>query len=319
MKRRHIFQMGVLSLFGMGVLLSMVAFDPPGLHRKQELLSLSVILRGADSASWPARQGMEQAAVDLGAELRFLALDRPNHAGEQSSLLAREAEGGADGIILVPADTEALSGDVRRAAAETTVVTIESDMSASGAVACISADNAALGEALGRAAINGVPLGGTVLLLDSGPGSSGMAQRLSQAARILEENGRRAEALGIPDAHDLGEFLSERYRTDPPDAVVAFDSETLESAARLAREFEKPPLLYGMGGTNVVVSGLERGEIMAIASQNEFAAGYLAVEAAAQAARDAPQQAVEPLPFLISRQENMYDSNHEKLLFPVTR
>ena len=63
MKRRHIFQMGVLSLFGMGVLLSMVAFDPPGLHRKQELLSLSVILRGADSASWPARQGMEQAAV----------------------------------------------------------------------------------------------------------------------------------------------------------------------------------------------------------------------------------------------------------------
>lgn len=146
-----------------------------------------------------------------------------------------------------------------------------------------------------------------------------MAQRLSQAARILEENGRRAEALGIPDAHDLGEFLSERYRTDPPDAVVAFDSETLESAARLAREFEKPPLLYGMGGTNVVVSGLERGEIMAIASQNEFAAGYLAVEAAAQAARDAPQQAVEPLPFLISRQENMYDSNHEKLLFPVTR
>ena len=179
MKRRHIFQMGVLSLFGMGVLLSMVAFDPPGLHRKQELLSLSVILRGADSASWPARQGMEQAAVDLGAELRFLALDRPNHAGEQSSLLAREAEGGADGIILVPADTEALSGDVRRAAAETTVVTIESDMSASGAVACISADNAALGEALGRAAINGVPLGGTVLLLDSVPGSSGMAQRLS--------------------------------------------------------------------------------------------------------------------------------------------
>lgn len=214
MKRRHIFQMGVLSLFGMGVLLSMVAFDPPGLHRKQELLSLSVILRGADSASWPARQGMEQAAVDLGAELRFLALDRPNHAGEQSSLLAREVEGGADGIILVPADTEALSGDVRRAAAETTVVTIESDMSASGAVACISADNAALGEALGRAAINGVPLGGTVLLLDSVPGSSGMAQRLSQAARILEENGRRAEALGIPDAHDLGEFLSERYRTE---------------------------------------------------------------------------------------------------------
>ena len=44
----------------------------------------------------------------------------------------------------------------------------------------------------------------------------------------------------------------------------------------------------------------------------------LAFSMHAQAARDAPQQAVEPLPFLISRQENMYDSNHEKLLFPVT-
>ncbi len=319
MKRKHIFQMGVLSLFGMGVLLSMVAFDLPGLRRKQELLSISVIIRGADSSSWAARQGMEQAAVDLGAELRFLALDRPNHADEQGSLLSREVEGGADGIILVPADTGALADSVRQAAAKTPVVTIESDMSGNGASACISTDNAALGEALGRAAINGVPLGGTVLLLDGVPGSSGMAQRLSEAARILRENGRQAEMFCIPDVQDLSGLLAERYHADPPDAVIAFEPEVLESVARLGREFEKPPLLYGMGGTNVVVSGLERGEIMAIASQNEFAAGYLAVEAAAQAARGTPRQVSEPLPFLIARQENMYDSDHEKLLFPVTR
>lgn len=117
MKRRHIFQMGVLSLFGMGVLLSMVAFDPPGLHRKQELLSLSVILRGADSASWPARQGMEQAAVDLGAELRFWRSTAPTMRANRAACLRvrwKAAPTGSYWCQRIPKHSRAMCGGQRQ-------------------------------------------------------------------------------------------------------------------------------------------------------------------------------------------------------------
>ena len=54
------------------------------------------------------RQGMEQAAVDLNAELRFLT-PAGDSAAEQTELLSREAETGTDAVVLIPADREALA------------------------------------------------------------------------------------------------------------------------------------------------------------------------------------------------------------------
>ena len=52
-------------------------------------------------------------------------------------------------------------------------------------------DHQALGEALGKAALNGVPFGGTVLLLDSLPGDNGVRERMEAAKALLEEKGRQ--------------------------------------------------------------------------------------------------------------------------------
>ena len=68
MKHRTMLQMSILVALGLGVLFSLVAFDQPG-RQDTELLEVSVIIREADSTGWSAaRQGMEQAAADLGAE-----------------------------------------------------------------------------------------------------------------------------------------------------------------------------------------------------------------------------------------------------------
>ena len=94
MKHRTMLQMSILVALGLGVLFSLVAFDQPG-RQDTELLEVSVIIREADSTGWSAaRQGMEQAAADLGAELRFLTLSQSNSAEEQRSLLAREVDRG---------------------------------------------------------------------------------------------------------------------------------------------------------------------------------------------------------------------------------
>lgn len=222
-------------------------------------------------------------------------------------LLEREVEGGSGAILLIPADKAALADAVSKAAEKIPLVTLETDLTAYGAAACVSPDNTALGQTLGKTALNGVAKGGTVLLLDSAPGENAVRERLEAAAAVLEASGR--------------EVVRSSETLPPPGktvkAVVAFEASALERAA--SAEWSGLPLLYGTGSTAAIAAGLEQSRITAVAAQNEFSAGYLAVEAAVKAAHHEPADTVEKLPVFMVRQENMYQPDNQKLLFPVTR
>lgn len=233
--------------------------------------------------------------------------------------MQREVDGGAGAVVLIPADTDALGDTVRDLGAQVPVVTMETDMTDWGACAFVGMDNAALGRALGQAALNGAAAAETVLLIDSVSGQNGVDVRLEAAARELEAAGRVVRTCDVGPEESLDEVLAEAVERERPALLLAFDAGTLEQAAAVMERLTKPPLLYGVGATNTIAYALEQGWITAIAAQNEFAAGYLAVEAAVEASRKVPRTAVEPMEFSIVRKENMYDPANQKLLFPVTR
>lgn len=320
MKRKSIIQLAILLALGLGVLMSLVTFDTALFHRTKEPTEISVIIREAESAGWSAaRQGMEQAAADYGAELRFLTLSTANNAQEQRELLKREISGGADGIVLIPADPVFLEEDVREASGRVSIVTLESDMTGQGARAFVSVDNQALGEALGRAALNGSSEGGRVLIINSAPTSLGISQRLQAAVQVLEDAGRQVN-ICVPDGSgSLSRSLEQSLMVSRTDVVLTLEAPALEAAAQILRTWTSPPLIYGMGATGMIASYLEQGLINAIAARNEFSAGYLAVEAAVRTAEGQSYEKTAPLEFSMIRKENMYDSENQKLLFPVTR
>lgn len=319
MKRKILLQL-VVPLLSLCVLFLLLAFDPGKPTSDEEPLEVSILPRESDSTLWfTARQGMEQAAADLGVELRFLTLSTSNQAEEQKELLAREVAGGTDAVVLVPADVEVLAEGVSAASVKTAVVTMEAEMAGSGANAYIGVDSASLGTELGQAVLNGVPAGGTVLLLDSAPGNNGVSARLKSAAQVLEDSGRTVRVCTASHVLPLSELLSALLSADCPDAVVAFEDGALEAAAAAIQGMNPRPLLYGMGSTSTIAAHLEQGVITAIAAQNEFAAGYLAIEAAVQAARNEIGQKDSVLTCTLIRKENMYTPDNQKLLFPVTR
>ena len=85
-----------------------------------------------------------------------------------------------------------------------------------------------------------------------------------------------------------------------------------------SRGEEAFPLLYGCGSTAGIAAALEKGRVTAIAAVNVFSAGYLAVEAAAKLARHESWTGAASVGFSVVRQETMYSSDNQKLLFPVT-
>ena len=281
-------------------------------HTLPSLVEVSVILR-EDSTFSATRQGMEQAAADLNVELRFLAPSAENSAQEQAQLLSREVESGAAAVLLVPADREALAESVGAAQGQAVVVTLETDMTAQGARAFLGADNQALGEALGRAVLNGAAPGDTVLLLDSLTGDNAIRERLEAAAALLEREGR-TPLIHRPEDPALEDYLP----SHPVQAILAFEALALERAAEAARSLEGFPLLYGAGSTPAIAAGLEQNRVTAIAALNNFSAGYLAVQSAAALVRRQTPPESAPLPFRLLRQETMYEPENQKLLFPVT-
>ena len=237
----------VLPLIGLSVLFWLLAFAPGEKHHQPPLLELSVILRDGDGAVSTMRKGMEQAAQDLNVELRFLIPAEDNSAVQQAQLLEREVAGAAPAVLLIPADREALGDAVSAAAGKTTLVTVETDMTAWGAAASITMDHQALGAALGAAALNGVPEGGTVLLLDSLPGDNGIRERMEAAKAVLEREGRQARVYKWdPDTTSLPDIL----RIERPRAIIAFEAAALADVAELSRGEDTFPLLYGCGSTS---------------------------------------------------------------------
>ena len=315
MKRKILLQL-VLPLLGLIALFSMLAFAPNSAQRHPALLEMSVILREADSSILSTtRQGMEQAAADLNVELRFLSPTADNSAEEQIQLLQREVEAGASAILLIPADRTSMADAVSAAAAKSSLVTLETDMTAPGTRGCISVDNAAVGQILGQAALNGVSAGGTVLLLDSAGGDNGIREQLEAAAALLEAEDR--QVLICRRTENLSADLTAALSSSPVQAIVAFEASALERAVEVAQSSDRFPLLYGTGSTSAIAAGLEENDVTAIVAHNAFSAGYLAVQHTAALARNQLASPLSSLPFTVIRQETMYLPDNQKLLFPV--
>ena len=302
--RNYRVELAVLGVLGALVVFSLVM---PQLLRERsvpQLLSLSVLLRDTDSSGWNvARQGMEQAADELGAELRFLTLSEQNSSAEQAEQLLREMDNGAEALLVVPADPDVLHTSLLQRTKTCPIVTLESEME--GTVGTVAPDSALLGRQLAQTLLDDWQ-GGEVLLLDSAPGCTGVTARLAAAQEVLEAQGvpvQRAE--GLPEeAGGVG-------------WVIAFDPVATQAAAERRESEQLPFVLYGVGSSTAIAAQMEKGNIAAVAAWSDYAAGYLAVRQAVEAAQREELQSLDPLAFSIVQGEDIYAPENQKLLFPI--
>lgn len=296
-------QMIVLGLLAAAMVVSLMIpeslLTPAGPKR----VEISILLRQGDSAVWAtARQGMEQAAEDLGAELRFLTLEAEEGA-DQVELLRRQADMGVDAAVVIPADCAALEQQLDGWQA-LPVVMLESQVE--GARAFVGPSDEELGRLLAEQAARGCAVSGEVLLWNAFPGCAGPARRLESAKAALEAAGYAPRVCEKLTAEQL----------EQADAVLCFEPVSLEQAAALAAQCETPPRVYGAGVSSTVVAALETGDIAAVAAWSDYAAGYLAVSQAVNAARRQPVES-KTLPVTLVQEGETYDQDHQKLLYPV--
>lgn len=311
--RFGVIQLIVLILLGSLVLFSLVIPDASTGDYKKNTTEISVIMREADGAIWSdMRLGMEQAAFNLGGELRFLSPDVDNSHSSQEALLMREIEGGTDALVIVPANPDKMETLLESVASNLRVVSMESSLS--DKTMCVAPNNAAIGQSLAQLCKKE---DGTVLLLDSAIDSTGVRDRLNACEKALVEQGIKVETRKT-SMHSLPQNILGFVQQTGAKTVIAFEHSVTEALANLSTDEKAAVRIYGVGATNSIVSNLEKQNITAIVAWSDYAAGYLAVQAALEPAskRQINKQNFNLL-FSTVKGDEIYEKQNQKLLFPV--
>ncbi len=307
-KKSSLPQLCVLGILGAAVIFTLV-FPYISLHfRSKEPMEISAVMRDSDSKLWSGmRSGMEQAASDLGVELRFLVPSSEN-AEEQEALIRREMERGTDGIIITPVDSSYIEENLHFG--EVPVVSLEFPLSGSGKT--VSPDNEQIGRQLAESAVQ-EKTADTVLLVSSYPKSQGMTQRIEGAQQVLKEAGTQTQLYQGSSPFPMRKIAEEIGA----EQIIALDSKaTLMTAEEYASSADRP-LIYGVGSSGEITAELENGVLSAVAAWSEYAAGYLAVEYAAASIQGKAGNSEGTLKVSIIKGDEIYEPENQKLLFPV--
>ncbi|QEY34987.1 sugar ABC transporter substrate-binding protein [Caproiciproducens galactitolivorans] len=286
---------------------------------------ISVICRSSSTASSTSvRQGMEQAAKDLNAEISFITLQKENSAEEQVSLLKREIRNGADAVVISPVNSEDLEQPVREAMKSVPVIAMQSTVESIPNLPLISCDNEKLGSALAQAAAGDGKNLLRIAILRNSMDCSSIRRRYDGVMKILDEGKNKIEYWDIPNgsqqAYDTAKGM---LLSSAADTVIALDASTLEAVAKAEQDLSKSGFtkvrIFGIGRTDTIVSLLDSRIIRSVGVENEYNLGYLSIQAAVDKINKKPDSHDPSINFAVINQENMYSSENQRLLFPFSR
>lgn len=249
--------------------------------------------------------GMEKAAEDSKVILNYVVVPPTATLAEEKLLAEQEIADGARAVLLEPVST-AGSGKMAEELSQRAAVVLlgeRADTEAAGHFGSVSADNYAIGVALGKEIAELLPDGGRIALLPESDEQGSIAARRQGIREAL-----RGSAVQVQE------------ETQGVALLVGLEDSALTAAAESVAAEEKRPLVVGVGNSNRNIYALDRGDIADMIVINEFNMGYLAVAEAkkklSSGLREMEQLRVGDT--LVAR-DTMFSAENQKLLFPLVR
>lgn len=249
--------------------------------------------------------GMEKAAEDSKVILNYVVVPPTATLAEEKLLAEQEIADGARAVLLEPVSTVG-SGKMAEELSQRAAVVLlgeRADTEAAGHFGSVSADNYAIGVALGKEIAALLPDGGRIALLPESDEQGSIAARRQGIREALR-----------------GSVVQVQEETQGVALLVGLEDSALTAAAESAAAEEKRPLVVGVGNSNRNIYALDRGDIADMIVINEFNMGYLAVAEAkkklSSGLREMEQLRVGDT--LVAR-DTMFSAENQKLLFPLVR
>lgn len=292
-----------------------------------KIYNISIITRGKNSESWRMmREGIDQAAWEMNANISFITLSEENSVDEQSELIKREIKNGAQAILISPVDYEKMAQPIEDAINKIPVILIESKVKSNKVLPSISCDNFQLGESIANEIIEKGNINGRIAIIKNNLECSSIRERYDgfmSTIKLANNNCEFLEIIGDKqvDYYDQSKkFLEE----NDIDTMVTFDTGILEAIGQAKKDLSsvnetKTSIeIYGTGSTSKIISLLEENVISATAMQNEFNVGYLGIKTAIGIIKGKHVENSMIYSTVVNT-KNMYSNENQRLLFPFIR
>ena len=301
--RRHI-MLGAVTIAAMALALLLILQTTRQTEPQRARIAV-LTRRDVDVSDAALFAGMEKAAEDSKVILNYVVVPPTATLAEEKLLAEQEIADGARAVLLEPVST-AGSGKMAEELSQRAAVVLlgeRADTEAAGHFGSVSADNYAIGVALGKEIAALLPDGGRIALLPESDAQGSIAARRQGIREAL-----RGSAVQVQE------------ETQGVALLVGLEDSALTAAAESAAAEEKRPLVVGVGNSNRNIYALDRGDIADMIVINEFNMGYLAVAEAkkklSSGLREMEQLRVGDT--LVAR-DTMFSAENQKLLFPLVR
>ena len=267
---------------------------------------ISVIFYHAGNDGWESLlEGMKQAEDIFSVNINYITLREDADGEEQKKAILKEIENGAEGIILAVCEKEEINYFLKSDDCRIPVVTVESGVGDSS-VPFISADNFAMGKLLGEELLRDYPMGENliIVLADDDRERDSIEERRKGLLEALEGKARVISPKEILEG-------------EKADAAVGLHKTALRDITEDEEGLYQSMSIYGIGNTSSIVAALDRGKINKIVFQNEFNMGYLGVKALLNEINGSSSQTINEIEFYSVTRQELYGTQHEKLLFPI--
>lgn len=291
---------------------------------EKEIYQVAVIIEDARDDNYSNfRKGMDQAAVEFNADVRFITLYEKQDADHQMELISREQQDGADALIVAPANEKQVVRAIAEKQVTVPIILLGSGLTGQEPSETIVVDSEKMGEQIGEQMIHDMEEDSLVLML-SDKKTQSLTSRffLQGAAKVLGNSGHTCQIVTTDSEQDQELFLNLLAdMADRPVLILAESPELLTKAAGVLADNPSAGQhiqgLYGRGGTMQILNYLDRGIITGVCVTDEFGIGYFSVRMAIQVLEGLRNQPPMIMESYYIEKEDLREPAYEKMLFPI--
>lgn len=310
-----------LYLIFLAVLFLMCSTDLIIREPEKEVYKVAVIIEDVRDDNYANfRKGMDQAAIELSADVRFITLYEMLNADGQMELIEREQQDGVDALIVAPVEEQRVADAFNKNQAGVPVIVLGTGTAQGTASGMIAIDYREMGEKLAEKIKEQRSAEQLVLFVEDVYGRSEAGGRfLKGAADAFAESGYHCKFEKPESETEYREML--RMLPEQGAIVVAGSPEALtEIAGALEEEpslLDRVAGLYGRGNTLSILDDLDSGLITGLCVTDEFSRGYFSVGMAVGELERAGSGNLTVMDSYYIEKEDLREPKYEKMLFPV--
>lgn len=283
---------------------------------------VTLIIENQDEDCWKGYiYGLKKAAREEGVYLDIVNTNSIDDAEEFRELIFKAISDGSDAIITQPINDKDLGEVLKNASKKVPVVLTHSGLMYKGAkdIPCVEGDNYACGQAIARE----IKRDFRNKLQDKKCGVLLGNVGTEAAANVFRGFNDEIKGSGLSvkwtlnDSSLRGTSLELLKLQSEVDFVVCLSDFSLEKATKAYEDGSlKCSLLYGIGNSESVCSGIDKGIIRSAVAQDEFAIGYRAMSKVIDRLKGKKDSVKsENISYNIVRRDNLYSEDNESMFY----